>query len=148
MKLRVRIENLKLARFVLTAGLAGNVLLAWIGSPAIQWTYLATVVVFVLALAIDIWQRAATLSGHGELLSTPLLLAQDHQLLDLYRSLSNSMRDISSHFDPIYRDLAVQRVGQLDQELVGIARGQIVFTGTETWRMSYERILRARGVHL
>ena len=148
MKFPTRIENFQRASIVLTLGLAGAVLLAWAGSPVLQWTYLTTIVVVVLALAVDIWRRAATLSEYGELLSTPLLLAQDQQILDLYRSVASSLRDISAHFDPIYHDLAVQRVQQLDRELVGIAQGQIVFTGTETWRMSYERILRSRGLHL
>ena len=132
---------------VLAAGGAVALLLGWFERPSLLLMYVALLVTGLLALLIAIWIRATTLSAHGELLSVPLALAQDEQMLDLYRSLSVSLRNVSANLDPIYRELSLKRIQQIERELVQVARGQIVFTGTETWRMVYERLLRSRGLY-
>ena len=53
------------------------------------------------------------------------------------------------NFDPICRDLAITRATQMERELLQVSQGRFIFTGTETWRMPYERLLRGgRAVYL
>ena len=132
---------------ILAAGSAAVLTLAWLDWPRVQLTFMALLSVILLAFFAMLWRRIITLGEHGELLSAPLALAQDQQMLDLYRAISVGLRDISSNLDPIYRELALERIRQITKETSSVAHGHIVFTGTETWRMVYERLLRSRGLY-
>ena len=130
------------------AGTALALALAVLGSTQFLLAYVAIVGLGLLAVTVALWRRMALISEEDELLGIPLALAGDRQMLDLHWSLSKSLRSISANHDPVYHDLALQRTRQLDVELGEIAKGRIVFTGTERWRMAYERLLRSPGLHL
>ena len=36
----------------------------------------------------------------------------------------------------------------MERELLQVSQGRFIFTGTETWRMPYERLLRSAGLYL
>jgi hypothetical protein len=42
----------------------------------------------------------------------------------------------------------LQQVAQISEQITRLAAGTIVYEGTETWRIAYEKLLRSRGLHL
>lgn len=83
-----------------------------------------------------------------EHLAIPVALAKDEDVFVLYTRAAEALKGISEHRDPILRDLALHRTEQAVGALDAVARGHIVFVGTETWRVAYERLLRSPGLHL
>lgn len=129
-------------------GGAITLVLAFLGSTKLVLAYVAAIVLGLLAATVALWRRMRLISEEDRLLGIPLELANDRQVLDLHWSLSTSLRSIIANHDPIYHDLALERARQLNTEIGEIAKGRIVFTGTERWRMAYERLLRSQGLHL
>ena len=81
-------------------------------------------------------------------LETPFLLARDEHAFERYRRATALMLKVSRHHDPIYRDIAFEQIDELIRRLTTIAAGTLVFEGTETWRLVYERLLRSPGLYL
>jgi hypothetical protein len=81
-------------------------------------------------------------------LETPLLIAHDEAFFDRYRRVSSLLLKVSQHQDPIYRAIAIEQVDELAKRLTTIAAGSLIFEGTETWRIVYERLLRSPGLYL
>lgn len=133
---------------ILAGGFVAAGMLPWLVSPALQLALVACLVVLVLVLLLALAESVWTLIDQVDLLALPLAIARDPQILDLYRRLGASLRDMSVNFDPISRDLMVARATQLERELRQVSQGRFVFTGTETWRMAYERLLRSAGLYL
>jgi hypothetical protein len=132
---------------LLTAGSILSLGFAAFGSVPIQIVFLSLVVVAMATRLLVMWRGVASLSSYDDLLSAPIVIAQDREILERYRSLSTALRAMSAKLDPIHRDLALERLGQLDREVGNLARGQIVFTDTESWRTAYGRLLRGPGIH-
>ena len=61
----------------------------------------------------------------------------------LVAGMSASVTEILSREGAIFRELADVRLAAMSDELRSVASGQIVFTGSESWRTAYERILRS-----
>ena len=133
---------------ILLGGSIMTLVLALLGSTRLIVAYTAVIVLCLLAATVALWRRLRLISEEDRLLGIPLELANDRQVLELHWSLSASLRNILANPDPIYHDLALQRARQLNTEFDQIAKGHIVFTGTERWRMAYERLLRSPGLHL
>lgn len=133
---------------ILPAAAAGAALtLVWFEATPRQLTVVGMFVLAHLAVTVFGWLRARRIFEQHELLSVLLTLAQEPKVLDLFRCIAVSFRSIGANSDPIYRDLALERLRQIDREISSVARGHIIFRGTETWRMVYERLLRSRGLH-
>ena len=75
-------------------------------------------------------------------------LARDEQVFERFRRTTRLLLKVSRHHDPIYRDIAFEKIDDLNRQLTTIAAGSLVFEGTETWRIVYERLLRSRGLYL
>ena len=134
----------------LGAALAGcvAVLLAWLLLPTSG--VVATVgflVCVLLALAVANCRRATTVVGTSHL-ETPFLLARDAEMFQRYHAVSESLLTASRNPDPIYREIALEHLDELNRQATTIAEGTFVFEGTETWRIVYERLLRSPGLHL
>ena len=129
------------------AGTAVVLTLTLLGSTTWLLVCIAVVVVGILMTMVVLWRRLSLITEDNDILGIPLALASDRQALDLHWALAKSLRRISANLDPIYRDLALERTRQLNTEMGEIARGRIVFAGTETWRMAYEQLLRSRGLY-
>ena len=82
------------------------------------------------------------------ILDTPLFLAHDAALFEPYREISSSLLKISQNSDRIYRDVALEQVAQVSEQLGRLARGTVIYAGTETWRIAYDKLLRSPGLHL
>ena len=81
------------------------------------------------------------------LAETPILLARVPELFDVYQELNQSLLQISWRKDPIFRDVALKRLNKISDEAARISQGEVVFEGTETWRIVYEELLRSRGLY-
>lgn len=134
----------------LLAGMAVGAFLStavwWFDAAWLQYSVIVTLLCLVVALlirssGIEIRRVDPTLA------ETPLMLARDAELFDLYKATSQSLLRISWRNDPIFRDVALRRLGKISSELAAISEGEVVFEGTETWRIVYEQLLRSRGLY-
>jgi len=81
------------------------------------------------------------------LLELPFALARDVDTFARYRSMSQSLSRISRALDPIYRELALESLDDTNCRIHTLADGLLIFEGTETWRIVYERLLRSAGLY-
>lgn len=91
------------------------------------------------------------ISSHIDLpaeLDASFQLARDEQVFERFRRTTALLLKVSRHHDPIYRDIAFEQIDELNRRLTSIAAGSLIFEGTETWRIVYERLLRSRGLYL
>ena len=82
------------------------------------------------------------------LLELPFALARDVDTFARYKSMSQSLARISRALDPIYRELALESLDDTNRRIHTLADGLLIFEGTETWRLVYERLLRSPGLYL
>ena len=101
----------------------------------------------VLSLTVVRWRKPC-FPEEFEIFNAPISLARDQKVFDLYREITSALLQMSVYPDPIYRDLAIERTEHAAHEVTEVADGRIVFTGTETWRMAYDRLLRSPGLYL
>ena len=76
------------------------------------------------------------------LLELPFALARDVDTFARYQSMSESLARISRALDPIYRELALESLDDTNRRIHTLADGLLIFEGTETWRLVYERLLQ------
>jgi hypothetical protein len=81
-----------------------------------------------------------------ERLRVPVALAPMHDLFEQYVALSDALAAVAGSSDPVLRDVAGLKLAAIVEEVRGLAQGRVVFTGTETWRAVYERILDRPGL--
>ena len=82
------------------------------------------------------------------LLELPFALARDVDTFARYKSMSQSLARLSRALDPIYRELALESLDDTNRRIHTLADGLLIFEGTETWRIVYERLLRSPGLYL
>jgi hypothetical protein len=127
--------------------LFGITLLATFASSNAQWAFLAVLMALLLAVLLPLAASWWAVSGQSELLQLALTLASNSQLKEHSQRLAAALRQIADQVDPISRELAIARVGQIEHDLSEIAQGRFLYLGTETWRMPYERLLRSPGLY-
>ncbi|HRA89352.1 MAG TPA: hypothetical protein PK992_14805, partial [Planctomycetaceae bacterium] len=81
------------------------------------------------------------------LLEQPFALACDEELFTRYRLLIDSLLKISQSRDPIFRVLSLESLDETVRRVDALADGLLMFEGTETWRIVYERLLRSAGLY-
>jgi hypothetical protein len=112
----------------------------------VQIACIGILVVLVLSLAI-VRELRPGLPEYLHLLNAPIALARDPEIYELYGTVTGSLKETSLNNDRAYRELALERIRNVAHELAEIAEGRIIFTGTETWRTAYARLLRSPSVH-
>lgn len=118
-----------------------------VGSPAIAILIIGLIASVLLGVTCSEPDRAPAADAEIGLLVAPFRLARDGEMFDAYQRLMPSLLAISQRSDPIYRQLAAQRLQSMNEELASIANQTFVFAGTETWRIVYEQLLRSPGIH-
>ena len=73
-------------------------------------------------------------------------LAKRADLHRCYTQITQSLHRLSLHSDPVLVDFACRKVDVIAEEINAMAHGQISFASTESWRMTYEQILRRKGM--
>jgi hypothetical protein len=76
-----------------------------------------------------------------EKLSVPLRLAQDPELLEQYLSYCRIMTELAGLSDPILRETALLKLASINNQILPLADGTVLFDATEGWRTVYERLL-------
>jgi hypothetical protein len=71
--------------------------------------------------------------------------ANSGRMTNIATMLTNLRAAVESP-DGLVRDCVLSKIAKLDDEFQGLATGRIVFENTETWRATYEKVLRAPGV--
>jgi hypothetical protein len=79
-------------------------------------------------------------------LPVPLALASVPGFFQEYAKLGKSIMMISKHNDLLFRDLALTQLEAISNDVAILARGQVVFNATETWRAAYQRVLETMRV--
>jgi hypothetical protein len=125
------------------------VLAILIVSDAGTWLHVYAVLttIAILWAVLTMLRYARLIAQHTDFVSLPFSIAHDAEVVDLLQSLGFALRDVSANLDPIYRELALDRVRQLSQEATAVGRGIVTFHGTEAWRSAYEKLLRSRGLY-
>jgi len=137
-------------RFAVAVG--GGVLLTAIvcasSGPSVQSALLGILLSISIGLAWECLSRQRPMGRDLGLLETPFFLSHDTQVFDRYRQISQSLLTVSQKPDPIYREVALEELTRLAAECAEVAAGKIVYEGTETWRIIYDKLLRSPGLHL
>lgn len=120
---------------------------ALVGSPTFAATVAGLLATAALAVALGVPSGQSNPALPVEL-ETPLLLARDEEVFARYRRMSGLLLKVTQNSDPLYREIALEHVDDLATRLTSIAAGTLVFEGTETWRILYERLLRSPGLYL
>lgn len=65
----------------------------------------------------------------------------DRGLLSVYRRVARAIMDIGAQSDPLACELASLRLTAIADEMEELGKGSVVFSGTETWRAAYQKLL-------
>jgi hypothetical protein len=76
-----------------------------------------------------------------EKLSVPMVLSRDPELFGQYSSYCKVLTDLADMTDPILRETAILKLASVNAQLSPLSRGTVVFSGTESWRTVYEKLL-------
>lgn len=143
---RWRRNERQLLRIVIPCGLM-VVAAGLVDSPTFGATIAGLLATVSLAMALMRSDGSANPTLPVEL-ETPLLIARDQELFERYRRIASLLLKVTQHHDPLYREIALEQIDELNARLTSIAAGTLVFEGTETWRIVYERLLRSPGLFL
>lgn len=125
------------------------VLLSWAVLPlAALVAVVGLLVCLLIGLALVSSSRPHSPPALPVEFETPLLLARDEEIFDRYRRVAALLLKVSQQHDPIYRNIAIEQLDEIVRRLTSIAAGSLIFEGTETWRIVYERLLRSPGLYL
>jgi hypothetical protein len=117
------------------------------------WTGLLLLLA-VLLLSLLCGQAMALLQKRSEPERFPAAIAQllnlsrDGEMADIHGRLAEALETTAQLKDPIFRQLATQRLENIVQQTQTLAEGSIEYTSTESWRLAYETLLRSPGLHL
>ncbi len=79
-------------------------------------------------------------------LAVPVALASDSELYDQYVGIRDALNLLAMQPDPILREIAALKAASMHQEINSLADGTIVFSGTETWRTVYDKLLASPDI--
>jgi hypothetical protein len=124
------------------------VLLAVFSNPSVQIAALGVLVAVGVGVLWEVHRYWRQWRKNIGLLDTPLFLAHDADFFEHYQEISRSLLRMTQKPDEIYRKTVLQQVAQISEQAARLAAGTIVYEGTETWRIAYEKLLRSPGLHL
>lgn len=101
----------------------------------------------IAALLLHLRTRESSELKAFDELRVPLSLASVPKLQRLHSQLGGSLVRIAGRLDPVFRELAIERLERVARELESLADGVITFQTTETWRVAYEKLLRSPGLY-
>ena len=117
-----------------------------IGRRTDNWCCPLCLLLVVVVTGRTAWSNQAS-PANLSLLELPFALARDVDTFSRYQSMSESLARISRALDPIYRELALESLDDANRRIHTLADGLLIFEGTETWRLVYERLLRSPGLY-
>jgi hypothetical protein len=134
-------------------GLAGGVLffcVACLTSESTQLAILGTLFCIFAGFVLSHLQREnQTQTRWDEVIQSlpvPFALAVEPRLYGEYVKIAKALTKIVEHSDLLFHDLCRVRVENMASELGTLAKGEVVFDATETWRTAYQRVLETLRV--
>jgi hypothetical protein len=121
--------------------------LAFTNTIAALLAVVSVLVVGIVGLCLTMSRQHSPAGMNLGLLETPFYLSHDVDVFAHYRHISSSLLRLSQLRDPVFRETAIGKLTELADQIDELANGTIVFSGTETWRMAYETLLRTRGLY-
>jgi hypothetical protein len=76
----------------------------------------------------------------------PFALAGESRLYGEYVKIAEALTRIVKHNDLLFHDLCRVRIENMANELTTLAKGEVIFDATETWRTAYQRVLETLRV--
>ncbi len=133
----------------IVAGLAFLIITCFL-SPSIQLLLQGTLVAILAgataAKALAARRERRKWDNVLQMLPIPFALAAEPRFFGEYVKIAESLTKIVKHNDLLFQDLARARMEDLTNDLATLARGNVVYDGTETWRMAYQRVLETLRV--
>jgi hypothetical protein len=132
------------AALVVSLGIDISLLASLINPPEL---FHLSVTAYCLLAALVVWpllvdrQRQRKWDTIISSIPVPFDLALTPGFFKEYTRISESLVKIAKHSDLLFRDLALTRIEGVAGEIELLARGQIIFHATETWRTAYQHIL-------
>ena len=127
------------------------VVLAWRFAPIHSLFLIVGLIVSVL-LGLGIFLVMYRLIKHQytkiDALEFLLTLSRDEEVSAVHKQISRYLVAATKRKDTIFRQLLLQRLHTLADDIRSLGNGRIEFTSTESWRVFYEQILRSPGKHL
>lgn len=81
-----------------------------------------------------------------ERLAIPLTLASEDDLYPHYLSFCRALTALTGQSDPLLREIAALKLASVNAQIGSLAAGNVVFSGTETWRAVYEQLLTGGSI--
>jgi hypothetical protein len=91
-------------------------------------------------------RREAKLSELFERLKVAVELAPEDELFQQYSAIAEALSGLSRQEDPVLRQFALIKLSTIAAQVQSLARGTVVFSNTETWRVVYEQLLQSPGL--
>jgi len=79
-------------------------------------------------------------------LQIPISLSRHPQLFKSYSELCDRLTEIAAQDDEVLREFALLKLSSIDNQLALLARGEIIFSSTESWRTVYEELLQSSEI--
>lgn len=121
--------------------------LAFENTIAALLAVVSVLVAGIVGLSFTLIEQNSWAGKNLGLLETPFFLSHDVEVFAHYRRIASSLLRLSQLRDPVFRETAVGKLTELADQIDELASGTVVFSGTETWRMTYETLLRTRGLY-
>ena len=135
---------------VAVVGSLATALVGALGSPEAQLGMLGALVSILAGLFFSyVEQDEQREQRQTELLtqlSVPVALAADRELYDQYLGFCDALSRMAMQSDPILREIAALKASSMRQEITSLADGTVIFSGTETWRTVYEKLLASSDI--
>lgn len=146
---RTQSHRSRLKPLLFCAALAGLTLSAWaIVATKVFVLYLGLLACVLVGLVLHVLIVVRSRPQQPELLQLLLDLASDDELSSIHSSLAQALKEVARQKDPIFRELALSRLGSIAADCQLLGNGTAEFTSTESWRVVYEALLRSPGLHL
>lgn len=104
-----------------------------------------------LSLVIGLMCYALTAPRHDlstlDIFETLFELAHDSDISLVNKQISKSLLNASQRKDSIFRELLMQRLDLIAEDIKMAGDGRIEFISTESWRIFYEQILKSPGIN-
>jgi hypothetical protein len=128
----------------------GFLCFAWLTSEQEQVAFLGTLVCFCAGYGfVELQEQKKERRGWDSVfaaLPVPFSLATEPLYIKEYIKIVESLTKIVRHDDLLFRDLSRSRVEVIAEDVAILAKGQVIFHATETWRSAYQRVLETMRV--
>ncbi len=123
---------------------------AWLTSEPAQVVFLGTLVCVCAGYGfVELREVKKERRGWDNALAAlpvPFALATEPGFFKEYVKIVDSLTKVVRHSDLLFHELSRTRVEEIAEEVSTLAKGQVVFDATETWRSAYQRVLETMRV--